>query len=83
MTKEEIQKRVIEQVYNTLVPNTLSDIVPETNMVNDLGADSLDLVEVVLNIEKEFSINIPDEIMDTFTTVADIINYLDTKLNAA
>lgn len=53
-------------------------IKPETT-IEELGADSLDLVEMIMNLEEEFGIQIEDEDMDDLKTVGDIIDYIKSK----
>ena len=57
-----------------------SQIVPEANFIEDLRADSLDTVELVMAFEEEFNINIPDEDQDKLRTVGAAIDYLKGKL---
>ncbi len=57
-----------------------SQIVPSANFIEDLRADSLDTVELVMAFEEEFSINIPDEDQDKLRTVGQAIDYLKEKL---
>ena len=57
-----------------------SDITPETSVVNDLGADSLDIVEMMMAIEDEFSITIPEEDATAFTCVGDISEYIENAV---
>jgi acyl carrier protein len=57
-----------------------SQITPEASFINDLGADSLDVVELVMGFEKEFNITIPDTDQDKISTVGDAINYLKSKI---
>lgn len=59
-----------------------ADITPEASFTNDLGADSLDTVELIMEFEKEFDITIPDEEAEKIVTVGDAINYLKEKLGA-
>ncbi|WP_419935586.1 acyl carrier protein [Candidatus Palauibacter sp.] len=54
-------------------------VVDEANFVDDLGADSLDTVELVMAFEEEFGIEIPDEDAETMQTVGEAIEYLDSK----
>jgi len=54
-------------------------VTPEASFVEDLGADSLDTVELVMAFEEEFGIEIPDEDAETLQTVGDAINYLQAK----
>ena len=51
----------------------------ETNLMKDLEADSLDAVEIIMAIEDEFDIEIPDEDAEKFQTVADIVGYVEAK----
>ena len=58
-----------------------SEITEKANFVSDLGADSLDVVELVMEIEKKFDIQIPDHDAETFKTVGDAVEYLSSKIN--
>ena len=58
------------------------EIKPESSFVDDLGADSLDTVEVVMALEEEFSIEIPDEDAEKITTVGEAVKYIDAKVQA-
>ncbi len=55
-------------------------IKPEASFTNDLGADSLDIVELVMGFESAFNISIPDEDAEKIGTVGDAINYLKEKV---
>ena len=55
----------------------LEEVVPEASFVDDLGADSLDLVELIMSMEEEFDIDISDEDAEKLITVQDAINYID------
>ena len=57
-----------------------AQITPEASFTNDLGADSLDTVELVMEFEKAFNIQIPDEDAEKISTVGDAINYLKSKV---
>jgi len=56
-----------------------NQITPEASFTNDLGADSLDTVELVMEFEKAFNLQIPDEDAEKIGTVGDVINYLKEK----
>jgi acyl carrier protein len=58
-----------------------SEITPEASFTNDLGADSLDTVELIMEFEKEFNIAIPDEQAEKIATVGDAINYITENAN--
>lgn len=55
-------------------------ITMETSIMNDLEADSLDAVEVMMDIEDEFDIEIPDEDAEEFKNIADIVKYIEEKI---
>lgn len=54
-----------------------SEVTPEATFTQDLGADSLDTVELIMEFEKEFGIQIPDEKAETIQTVGDAIKYIE------
>ena len=57
-------------------------LTPEASFIEDLGADSLDIVELVMEFEKEFNIDIPDEDAEKLRTVGDALKYLNEKVPA-
>ncbi len=57
------------------------EIKPESSFIDDLGADSLDTVEVVMALEEEFGIEIPDEDAEKITNVGDAIKYIEEKIS--
>ena len=57
-----------------------SEVKPEASFTNDLGADSLDTVELIMEFEKEFGVSIPDDKAEKIGTVADAIAYIEEKL---
>jgi len=57
-------------------------ITPETNFVEDLNLDSLDMVELMMKVEDEFGVEIPEDDTDGLKTVQDVVNYLEKKVNA-
>lgn len=77
-TFETVKKIVAEQLEVDS-----ARITPEANFVNDLGADSLDTVELVMALEEEFDIEIPDEEAEKITTVQDAVNFIDSKVTAS
>ncbi|MBE6899431.1 MAG: acyl carrier protein [Ruminococcaceae bacterium] len=56
------------------------DITLDTNIIDDLGADSLDLVDFVMSLEDEFDKEIPDEDVENIRTVGDIVSYIENSL---
>ena len=58
------------------------EVTPEASFTNDLGADSLDTVELIMEFEKEFDISIPDEDAEKIQTVGDAMNYLEGQIQA-
>ena len=54
-------------------------IVPEASFVDDLGADSLDTVELIMQLEEEFGIEIPDEEAENMTTVKSVVDYIEAN----
>ena len=58
------------------------EVTPEASFVDDLGADSLDTVELVMALEEEFGVEIPDEDAEKITTVGDAIKYVEEKSKA-
>ncbi|MEO0776722.1 MAG: acyl carrier protein [Bacteroidota bacterium] len=59
-----------------------SEVTPEASFTNDLGADSLDTVELIMEFEKEFDISIPDEQAENIQTVGHAIEYLTSQVEA-
>ncbi|MDQ3071643.1 MAG: acyl carrier protein [Bacteroidota bacterium] len=58
-----------------------SEVTHEASFTNDLGADSLDTVELIMELEKEFNVSIPDEQAENITTVGQAITYLEEQVN--
>ena len=71
-----VEERVIQIVAEQLSVNK-DQITRETSFVNDLGADSLDTVELVMELEEEFDINIPDDAAEKIQTVGQAIDHID------
>ena len=73
-----------EQVINIVAEHLqvpLDEITRESSFVDDLKADSLDIVELVMGFEDEFNIKIPDDDYDKILTVGDAIDYIQEKSN--
>ncbi len=58
----------------------LEEITPDTDLKRDLEADSLDAVEIIVSLESEYGIEIPDEVAEEFRTVGNISDYIETKI---
>jgi len=74
----------LEEKVREIIAEQLSvepeKITPEAKFVEDLGADSLDVVELIMKFEEEFGIEIPDEDAEKIQTVGDVIKYLQEKV---
>ena len=75
--KKAIEAKVTEIIVKQLGVNE-TDIAIEKSFIDDLGADSLDIVELVMAMEDEFGFEIPDEEAENIRTVGDAVNYIDT-----
>jgi acyl carrier protein len=71
---EKVAKIVVEQLGVSE-----EQVTPEAKFIEDLGADSLDQVELVMALEEEFGSDIPDDVAETLTTVGDAIKYIESK----
>lgn len=71
-----VEERVIDIVAEQLGQER-EKITRETSFINDLGADSLDTVELVMELEEEFDINIPDEAAEKIQTVGQAVDYIE------
>jgi acyl carrier protein len=78
MMAESTEERVREIIVNELGVEP-EKVTPEASFVEDLGADSLDTVELVMAFEEEFGIEIPDEDAENLQTVGDAVRYLQQK----
>lgn len=72
----EIENKVVNIIVDKLGVDE-SEVKPEASFTNDLGADSLDTVELIMELEKEFSITIPDSDAEKIQTVGDAISYIE------
>lgn len=76
-TFDRVKKVVVEQLEVSE-----EEVTPTASFVDDLGADSLDVVELVMGLEEEFDIEIPDQDAEKIATVGDAIAYIDDKTKA-
>jgi acyl carrier protein len=75
-TFERVKKVIVEQLEKD--PD---EVTAKADIINDLGADSLDVVELVMGLEEEFDIEIPDEDAEKIKTVQEAVDYIDAKMN--
>jgi len=78
VTNPSVEERVKKIVCDQM-GTTPDKVTPETSFINDLGADSLDTVELVMEFEDEFEISIPDEDAEKIQTVGNAISYIESK----
>lgn len=76
-----IAERVTKIIVDKLGVD-ISEVNPDANFTNDLGADSLDTVELIMEFEKEFDIAIPDEQAEEIQTVGQAVAYLESQVKA-
>jgi len=78
----DIKSQVVSIIVDKLgVEET--EVTPEASFTNDLGADSLDTVELIMEFEKEFGLAIPDDQAEKISTVGDAISFIEAKLAEA
>jgi acyl carrier protein len=73
-----VEDRIREIIVDQLGV-TVEEVVPEASFIDDLGADSLDIVELVMAIEEEFDLEIPDEDAERIQSVQDANNYIEER----
>lgn len=77
MVFDKLKEIIVEQL------GVEEDVVtPEANIQEDLGADSLDIVDLIQTIEDEYDLSIPDEAVEEIKTVGDIVNYIEKNTDA-
>jgi len=79
MSEKPTEERVVEIVCEQL-STSKENVKMQTSFINDLGADSLDTVELVMEFEERFGIEIPDEAAEKIQTVGDAVEFIDGKL---
>lgn len=77
-----IEEKIIELIVEQL-DVTREECVPEASFIEDLGADSLDLVELIMAMEENFGIEISDEELQKIRTIQDVINFIKKKKGLA
>jgi acyl carrier protein len=78
MSDKPIEEKVKEIIVEQLGVNP-EQVTPTASFIEDLGADSLDIVELVMAFEEEFSVEVPDEDAEKLQTVGDVIKYIEDK----
>ena len=71
----------IKEIIASKIQVDEDKITPETSLMKDLEADSLDAVEIIMGIEEEFDIEIPDSAAEGFVNVGDIVKFVESKVN--
>lgn len=79
MNSDEVFEKVKEIIVNQLGVSDTS-VTMEASFIDDLGADSLDIVELVMALEEEFDIEIPDEDAEKAVTVGDVVDYIKDNI---
>lgn len=69
----------VQQIISEQLGTDVDDITLESNIVDDLDADSLDVIEMLMMLEEEFDIEIPDKDLDDLNTVGDVVEYIKTN----
>ena len=77
-SSEEINERIKSIIAEQLGVN-MEEVVPEASFIEDLGAGSLDIVELIMALEEEYDMEIPDEDAEKIQTVQDVINYVQNR----
>lgn len=80
MGSKDVLRKVKEMVAEQLGVDE-DDVTPESSFIDDLGADSLDIVELIMALEEEFDLEIPDEDAEKIVTVADAVNYISERMS--
>ncbi len=74
---------LVEEKIKSIIAEQLGvkpeEVTPQASFIDDLGADSLDTVELIMALEEEFNVEIPDEDAEKMTTVGDAIKYIESK----
>ena len=74
MTIDKVKKIIADQLSTKV-----EDLKNDTNIAEELGADSLDLVEILMSLEDEFGVSIPDEVIPQIKTINDLVEFIDNN----
>jgi acyl carrier protein len=80
MADNDVETKIKEAIVEKLGVEE-SKVTPQASFINDLGADSLDTVELIMELENKFNIQIPDEDQEKIQTVGDAIKYVKSKVS--
>ncbi len=80
LTKDQVCERV-KHVLAQQLNVGLAELLPTAGIECNLGADSLDIMEIVLNLEEEFAISVPDDDIQALVTVQDVLDYVHRRVN--
>jgi acyl carrier protein len=69
----------VQSIVGSQLGVEIDSVVPEASLLDDLGADSLDVVELVMALEEEFGIEVPDDDVENIRTIGDIVTYLGKR----
>ena len=78
MSENSIEQKVKDIIVEQLSVNA-EQVTPEAKFIEDLGADSLDIVELVMAFEEEFGVEVPDSDAEKLLTVGDVVKYIEDK----
>ena len=76
----DVKEKVVSIIVDKLGVNP-EDVVETASFTNDLGADSLDTVELIMEFEKEFNVTIPDDQAEKISTVGDVLKYIEENID--
>ena len=82
MTTQEIEAKV-KEIVMTQLNVTAEQVTPEASFLDDLGADSLDVVEITMTLEEAFGVEVPDDDADKLRTVGAVVKYIEERQAAA
>lgn len=73
-------EKIVDILAEQLDIENKNNITMDSELVDDLGADSLDSIDIVMSVEDEFGIEVPDEVIENLKTVADIVDYIESRI---
>lgn len=73
-------EKIVDILAEQLDIENKNNITMDSELVDDLGADSLDSIDIVMSVEDEFGIEVPDEVIENIKTVADIVDYIESHI---